>query len=202
MPFVPAIGCVRLVPEFASGSVNVGVNTLNFRSLTDVTLATMTGLATMYSDIWTETAAPYVANTLRLTRIVVTDLTVSDGLQVTQEYSGGIAGTNTSPPLPNNVTLATAFKSIYAGRSRRGRAYWIGLSENLVAGDDVLATPAENIRAFWQQIGDSSPASDYQHVVLSYVTGGVARTEALATDVTTYINVDNHVDSQRRRLIG
>lgn len=201
MAFIPVPDCFKLVPEFFSGGKQIGVNVLHFHSLVDITIESLISAGTLFIDQWAEVAAPYVANTVLLGRVTVTQLDSAEGIQVVVLPEDPTPGTNTSAALPNNVTLATAFKSNYAGKSQRGRAYWVGLSENLVTGDAVLATPAEAIRSYWQNMGAVMLSNDWQHVIVSYVHDGVPRTTGQTTDVTTYVNTDTDVDTQRRRLL-
>ena len=203
MAFVPAPFCVKVVPKFSLPGGGTAVNVLTFRNLdAPTTISQLETLAGVYDNWWGATAKSLVSNQVALVEVVITALDTASDLQFIYTPASPIAGTLSAAALPAQVTLATAFKSTYSGRSRRGRAYWIGLAENEVTGDYVITATADNIRNAWETLGTDAAAESWQHCVLSYVEDGVARTEALVTYVNYYVNVDTRVDTQRRRLPG
>jgi len=200
MAFIPAQYCAKLVPLFEYANGNQAVNVLTFNHAEAVFASDLELLTDVYQAWWDDTAAPFVANTVKLMSITATDLTNADGLQHVVAIPGGSPGGNTGAVMPANVTFTTTFKTAFSGRSFRGRAYWIGLCENQVVGDLLDATQAENIRDAWETLGAGALESQWTHSVLSYVAAGVPRVTAEITQVTTYVNYDRRVDTQRRRL--
>lgn len=120
-------------------------------------------------------------------------------------YTSGLPllGAIVDNPMPNNVSVAIKLATGFTGRSRRGRKYFAGMSENQTAGNGQSITPALQIDlagAFGQLINAISTAG-YTWVVNSIVSGGVPRAVGLNT-VITDIFVDAVIDSMRRRLPG
>lgn len=134
--------------------------------------------------------------------LYLTDLTT----ETSPTYSRvlGFPGDVSGAAMPGNVTITTTFKTSGRGRSSRGRNYWVGINQNLVTGNTVSSTLTTNIRlAYLQlnvQIADAPRVPN--HVVVSRRANGAWRTEALVQKVTSYVVVDNFIDSQRRRLTG
>ena len=200
MPFIPAIKVIKLVPEFNLPGGNKAYNTLHVYA-DGLAGPTWLELAiTLYAEWWGEVADTYVSNQVALASVTATDLTIEGGLTVVEPFSPPVNGADVGAAMPANVTLATSFRTGYSGRSNRGRAYWVGLSEGAVTGDFVTNTVANGIRSAWEAFGLIMSENEMQHVVVSYVNNGLPRVTAQVRSVTDYINVDNRVDTQRRRL--
>lgn len=200
MAFVPITDVLRIVPHFTHPSGKDMVNVLyvidNVGGEINTRLALLRDL---YVTWFGTTAADHVSDTVSLTRIVVTDMSVVNGAQIDVPVTNQ-AGNVASPALPSNVTFATSFRTGLSGRSFRGRGYWIGLAESMVLNNTLDATQAGLIRGAWQQFDTDLGDVDMGHVVVSFVAGGVPRESGLATPINAYVNVDTRIDTQRRRL--
>lgn len=131
------------------------------------------------------------------------DLSVKDSFVVAVAPSDPILGAMNSPTLPANVTLAISFRTPFAGRSFRGRSYWIGLAEGDVTGDFVSAGASQAILDIMRELVEvPQPTLNAQLAVVSRYTNGQPRGVGIATPVTSVILVDRRVDTQRRRLVG
>jgi hypothetical protein len=131
------------------------------------------------------------------------DLSIQNSFVVTVAAIPPIAGTRGSPVLPANVTLAVSLRTPFAGRSFRGRTYWIGLSEGSVQGDFVIPAVAQGILAAVRELVEDVPqALNAQLAVVSRYSNGAPRGVGIATPVTAVTLVDARVDTQRRRLVG
>lgn len=108
---------------------------------------------------------------------------------------------NGSPILPMNVTVAVNYLTNLAGRSCRGRGYFVGLAEDQVTGDGINETVRTEIAACFQELIGHATNAGYTWVVCSRHFNGVARAQA-ATFPITGIKVGNVVCSQKRRLSG
>lgn len=203
MPFIPALNVVKLVPKFLLPDGGTAVNTLHVWQPETVTPALLEQATTLYETWFAEHAAPLISNQVSLIEITATDLSVADGQQFVQSGSPIDAGSNSAAMLPAQVTFCTAFKSGYAGRSKRGRAYWIGLSETMVSGSIVAPTIRAAILDAWMAFGQEFSFEGWSHVVVSY-TDLVETIPPTASfiDVTTYVNTQTRVATQRRRLPG
>lgn len=200
MAFVPITDVLRIVPHFTHPSGKVMVNVLyvidNIGGDINVRLA---ALKDRYVTWFATYAADHVSDTVNLSRIVVTDMSVPNGAQIDIPVTGQ-AGNVASPALPSNVTFATSFRTGLSGRSFRGRGYWIGLAESMVLNNTLDATQAGLIRDAWEEFDNELGTISMGHVVVSFVANGVPRTEGLATPINAYVNVDTRIDTQRRRL--
>ncbi len=139
-----------------------------------------------------------------LTRIGVTPLDPSP--PPSQDYATGLplAGTSGSPSMPNNVTAAASFRTAFRGRSFRGRAFVVGLTEAGITANAIEPTVITAWLNFWEAMRVLEPTggeATYQLAVVSYMSGGVLRPVPIATPVTS-ITMDGIVDTQRRRLPG
>jgi hypothetical protein len=131
------------------------------------------------------------------------DLSVQDSFVVAVAAIPPIEGTRSSPVLPANVTLAVSLRTPFAGRSFRGRTYWVGLSEGSVQGDFVIPAVAQGVLAAIQQLIETVPQPlNAQLAVVSRYHNGAPRGVGIATPVTSAVLVDSRVDTQRRRLVG
>lgn len=131
------------------------------------------------------------------------DLSVQDSFVVSVAAIPPIQGDLPNPVLPANVTLAISLRTPFAGRSFRGRTYWIGLAEASVQGDFVNPSTAQAILAAVRQLVEDVPQPlNAQLAVVSRYHNGAPRGVGIATPVTSVTLVDSRVDTQRRRLVG
>jgi hypothetical protein len=143
-----------------------------------------------------------VANTLYLTNIKLTDL--NSDIAPALDYSAGLPlqGGITDNSLPNNCALVFSKRTIFRGRSYRGRVYMAGLTESFVAGNSVITAARAPIQdAFDDLIVPVTTENSWNMVVVSRVHNGVDRLEGVATPVIS-MTTDWSIDSQRRRLPG
>lgn len=201
MPFLPIIDVIKLVPEFTLPDGQTAVNTLYVGGTQEVTLGLLNSVINVYEDWFTELASAQVSNNVVLSRIVATDMTVENGQQVVRPMSPPIEGQLAFAMPSAQVTFCTSFRTGYAGRSKRGRAYWVGLAENQITGSFVNSVPADAIRTIWQEFGVAMDNNSTPHVVVSRTNltpGGTASYNG----VTSYVNVTERTATQRRRLPG
>jgi len=149
-------------------------------------------------------------NTLRLqqnlayglTAIRTRDMTVQSGQLAELDISPSVFGTFSGDALPANVSFAVSLRTGFAGRSRRGRVYHVGLAEGQVTQDFVIAANVTAIVAAYATWLTTLAAQQFTWVIASRISAGVPRATALITPVTAIFAVDARVDTQRRRLPG
>src|SRR5690606_35269628 len=96
--------------------------------------------------LWEDTSAKgRRSNQITCIGVECRDISVQDSFVVSVAAIPPIQGGVNSPVLPANVTLAVSLRTPFAGRSFRGRTYWIGLPEGAVNGDFVGPSTAQNI---------------------------------------------------------
>lgn len=112
-------------------------------------------------------------------------------------------GTNAGAPLPNNCTLAIKASTGVAGRSHRGRTYWVGLSENMTTGDQIITTVGTNIvNALGTLVAAVNAIANTKLCVLSGQENKVKLNPRVGHPINTFLLADTNLDSQRRRLTG
>lgn len=136
-------------------------------------------------------------------RTEVRGLAVENDLFAENNDSTG-PGTHVGIEMSNNVTFAVRKLSGLTGRSARGRTYWIGLPvSELLANDKnqlepvytaLVVAAVDDIREAINGEGDWLP------VLVSRFSGGVKREFGVTFPWNSSSNVDNRVDTQRRRL--
>lgn len=202
MPFVPAPNTMEVELVFEQDA-QIMENTLYYRLTTGTpTVTEMAALLDEINAFIRATLLPLLNNTLSLIRVVGTLLDAVDSLQVVSTTGLPAPGASTSPPLPNSVSLCMSIRTGFTGRSRRGRNYVAGFSEDAIAGNTVNGTMVTALLDVWNELISIGGDDGWEQVVVSRVSGGSPRTTALITPVTSVIVTDDQVDSQRRRLPG
>jgi hypothetical protein len=204
MPFVPVPEVAEATMVYTGPNQNRMVNVYHFwrpnlgwdpDGLGDLAEALLT---------WEQnTAKGQRSNQITCIGVECRDISVQDSFVVSVAAIPPIAGTLTTPVLPANVTLAVSLRTPFAGRSFRGRTYWIGLSEGAVQGDFVQPGTAQGILAAVRELIEDVPQPlNAQLAVVSRYHNGQPRAVGIATPVTSAVLVDTRVDTQRRRLVG
>lgn len=152
---------------------------------------------------WDGTWKPRQVTEVLYLRTEVRGLAVENDLIAIDGTSTG-AGIHAGNALPNNATFCIKKQSGLTGRSARGRTYWIGIPQGeLVLLDEnqlepvytaLLVDAVDDIREAIDSVGLWEP------VLVSRFSGGVARSEGVTFPWISSTNVDNRVDTQRRRL--
>lgn len=114
--------------------------------------------------------------------------------------AGGQGGTT----LPGDATFAVKKATLSAGRSYRGRWYFVGLTSNFYGVNANVISPlaAGNLVTSLNGLITALAAGGHTMVVVSYVANKQCRAAGVTTTVTGFVTVDLAVDSQRRRLQG
>lgn len=131
------------------------------------------------------------------------DLTTQSGAVVELNLATPRPGTVSGIPLPNHATIAISWRTGLAGRSQRGRSYFVGLADSSLdaTGQQLAPAAATAINGSWTALLAAVNANvTRQMVVLSRATGGHPRLTGVTTPITAAVFSDLYVDSQRRRL--
>lgn len=202
MAFIPVPATAEFVLSFTGPNGNIMKNVLNIReaTLVDWTPTLLQGVIDLLQSWHSTTADTWQSNQVALTNILGRDLSAPDSYVVEENMNQ--AGASATPVLPANVTFCVKALTGFAGRSFRGRLYWIGLYEGGVAGDFVADVTATGIVAAMNTLRTQLNTQGMTPVVVSRVSNGVPRVTGVATDIISYSKTDNRVDTQRRRLVG
>jgi hypothetical protein len=199
-PFIPAenTAVVKMVFQTDGGEA---LNVLHFSNPSGWASSSLLDLALAVDQAWEDNVRLLVAPTVLLKEVTAQDVSVDEGAG--NSVTVLAAGTNASAALPDNCTLAISFRTGFAGRSRRGRLYHVGMTEAQAVGDKLAAgAQAVFLTAYETMFSDIAAAvPDTLHVIVSYCHDGAWRADALVTPVNGYI-VDDTMDSMRKRLSG
>lgn len=200
MAFIPAADTAEVVMTYTLPDGNQAKNVYNVReaNITTWTPAALNALCDEFEDWETNTTKTMRSSSVLCTRIAARDLSSENGAIV--ERVVAIAGTAASPVLPANVTFAIKASTGIAGRSFRGRTFWIGIPESAVTGDLLDAAWAGFFIAGMEALQAALLANGWVHVVVSRYSNKAPRVAAVVTDIIGYSATDNIIDTQRRRL--
>jgi len=199
MAFIPVPNTVQLEMVFNLQG-EVCENVLHYVKASPWNIVDAADLAASAIVEWSAGVKNNVSDQCSLMNIKVTDISSQTGFVV--DYGTGLplAGTKTSPALPNNCTLVFTKRTALRGRSYRGRLYHLGLTEDMVAGNAVGGGNVAGMIVGYNAMRALAITDDEGlMVVVSRKNEGVWRTVGEATLVTN-ITSDGVIDSQRRRL--
>lgn len=201
MAFVPALNTAMVEIRMGLDGQRVE-NTVYAQNVAAWDQTSLTSLGNAIISWWTDTAAPLYTNSTSLTEVFLTDLTSATSTAVSVIPDTATAGGLGLEPLPNNCAIAISFRTASRGRSARGRNYIGGLPADNVSNNRVVGSYLDDwISAYTVlqiAIGDEGATM----VVVSRRHNKANRVNAVMFPITTFLFVDNVVDSQRRRLPG
>lgn len=207
MAFIPCPGVAQFNLVYSSYG-NPTENVMHVHHV-DNSAWTTTQLAAMESTIITwdgASAKSHRVSDFGLISIFGRDLTSAAGAEsITTVLS---QGTLAGPALPENCTISIKKDCGVAGRSFRGRWYWVGLAVSFMSADRYNQTECLAIVAALNALRDAVNAvANCELVVLSRFSGvnptthkPIPRGSGIATKMTNFSLVDNIIDNQRRRL--
>lgn len=169
--------------------------------------SSLTALANVFKNWENTNASPSRSNQCALRTIRLRDIASPSGQELIFSVSPAISGTNTANPAPNNVTIATAMRTGLAGRSNRGRSYWIGITDVMYTANNIVPTIQGQILAAYAALLTALSSNSTPLVVLSKYSGTdsngkpIPRAAGVHTPITS-VSMDITMDSQRRRLPG
>lgn len=198
-----ASGVVRAVMNFDYDG-QACANVLHFAHDPVGTAPNPAVVAGVLKTWWVNTWQSFMPTTLTLKNIIATDLTANGAPSVEYTTDLPATGTNVNVQMPNHVTVAISLRTPLRGRSYRGRLYHIGLREDMVVGNTLGPGWQASMKSSYEALlveatGVGEP--DIHWGVLSYYANKALRPVPIFTKATS-INVDNTIDSMRRRLPG
>jgi hypothetical protein len=125
------------------------------------------------------------------------DLSTANGIYTSVDVDA--QGGDMVDALPSYVTVAISLRTPFSGRSRRGRLYHVGMSDDRVTGDYVTTAAETAYINAYNQLRSDLIAEDLSWGVLSYIENGAPRVTPLFTAITNILLVDRKVDHQLRR---
>lgn len=202
MPFVPVPNTALVEIRLQQDSQKVE-NTLYFELGTGWDATSLGDLGTSVITWWETFMSPLTSNTVVLREVVCTDLTSDIAPSIVSTPGTLVTGDDINEALPNNVSLAISFRTAGRGRSSRGRNYFVGITDEHVAGNTAESGFVSDLTAAYLALGlGGSFDVDAIWCVVSRFHNNAPRTTGIATPITSVSVVDDTIDSQRRRLPG
>jgi hypothetical protein len=201
MAFIPVLGIVQaeLVYLWQGQFVQ---NVLHYDTPGAVTIEEMQELGDLLVDWFDVEMQPLISNSLSLVEVKLTDLTTQFGPVV--EYTTGLplVGANVNATMPNSVAIVMTKRTVFRGKSFRGRIYHPGLVESQVTNNQLVpATQTSLLAAYTALISLEGSSGVFNLQVVSRQQNNAPLELGVATPVIA-ITTDGFVDSQRRRLPG
>lgn len=200
MTFIPVPNTVKVVWRYLNNTVDM-VNVTHFRKATPgVDVSTMAPLASELLALWQDEIQPLQCSACQFMGLTLTDLTSQDGAFYELNPTSATYGTADDASLPGNATVAVRLRTAKRGRAYQGRLYQIGMTDLQCDGNRCSTAFQAALQPAWDAFRSPGIAGWIWSVV-SYTLNGVARTEGVATEITS-VSVNREMDSQRRRLIN
>lgn len=171
------------------------------------TQSSLTTLAGVFTAWETAHGSQHRSTQCALHVVRLRDIASASGQELIFSVSPAITGINASDPLPNNCTIATAMRTGLAGRSNRGRGFWIGMTDSMVSANSVVSSIQTAILGDYAALLSALGTNGTPLVVLSKYHGTdsngkpIPRSAGVTTPVISF-SMDVTMDSQRRRLPG
>lgn len=200
MAFIPLPNGLKVELKFNLAG-QLMVNIFHVTTTEPIIEANLSAIAEVFVAAWAGNMSALQGAAVSLQEVVVTDVSEDEGIQVVYTDALPEVGTAAGDLLPFNVAVVSSNKSIYSGRSRRGRTYWGGFTEPNVGGSTPVSAILLGILGFNTELVTELDAINAVWGVASYQADGAPRTTALFTPFTAF-SVDGVTDSQRRRLPG
>lgn len=201
MAFQPVPNTAQFTVRYvgAGGSEFWGVNTYNFRyTVGPITSEALEAACTEMATVLISDFAPLISNNLAIEQVSARDLSVQQAVTGFSPVAE-VGGVN-SPVEPANVTIAVKFLTGAASRSRRGRAFWVGLAESQVVANSVSSGTLNDIASAYGTLQDIMLAIGWQFVVVSRTQNKVKLAEGIPYPVTQVTFTDARVDTKKDRL--
>lgn len=208
MPFVPVANTAEVEIRMTANGQKVE-NTLWFEFATPPAVSDLLALVNAIESWWLSDYAPRVSVGVQLREIAATSMDSATGPQVTQAPVSPSFGGNTANIVPGNVTITVSFRTGSRGRSFRGRNYIVGLTEDQIAGNQVVAGVTAPWAAAYNNLIAAVAVANATWVIASRFSGvnpttkqPIPRAAGITSPVLSAVIVDDNIDSQRRRLTG
>lgn len=197
MAFQPAPHVVEVTLNASQTGVPV-VNRFNVDVGHAVTHSDLTGVFAVF-DAWiTSDLAPSQVNQLSYDTIVVKDMSVANGEELTFVPTT-TNGSITTAPLPNSTAMVASLRTSLTGKNFRGRSYLGGLPQlALQDATHVKVAYAESYLTLYENLIAALVTAGYKLAIVSRYLNKAARVVALVTEVVSVI-VNTKMDNQRRR---
>lgn len=200
MAFIPTPQTARAAIEAVKAEEPV-VNVIHFRLATVPGPAELQDLADTIQGYWASNAVGLLPGDCLLQRVVVTDMSSQIAPERETAFAPGTGGAMSGQPLPNHNSKLVQFNTGNRGRSARGGVHWFGLTEDVVAGNNISSTFLTNLDLFWTNFfAHVQGVTGWVPVVNSLRTNGFPRAQGVNFDITEISFANTRVGSMVGRL--
>lgn len=177
-------------------------NTLYFETPSAPTVSNLATVNSIVANLWILGLAPLLSQDITGVATKATDLTsaISPASEVT--FGSPVSGSVGQESMPGNVALCVSFRTLFRGRSARGRNYVAGIPTTALTLNTFSSVFTDAVIEAYQDMSAAADSEGLNWCVVSRYTGGAPRTEGVAFTINTVRVVDLIADSQRRRLPG
>lgn len=198
MPFVPALNTAQVVISYLSEWGEDAKNVMHFRHTPGaITSGAMDALKALVQAWITTDWAPTASDSWQTDLMVIRDMTLQDGM--IKQYVVSDNGLDPSGGLPAQNTVAVSWRTGFAGPSRRGRTFHVGLRAADRLGSTIQPASVTTLVAAYTELINKFDGEDWEFVIASFISEGEPRVTALLTPVTHCILSDVIVDSMDSR---
>jgi len=202
MPFVEAPNIVMIEVRGTKAGEDVE-NRFHVDVFHEPVAADLVALAAAINPIILANWLPLLPTDFVMREVHMRSLHALNHIEQTFPFAPTDVGTAAGNPAANNITFCVSLRSLFTGRSARGRLYWLGLSEDQYTVNTFLATPLAGVLAAVNAVRAAIAAIGFRWVIVSYISGGAPRPGGpVYFVVENAVAVDAIVDSQRGRLPG
>ncbi len=175
------------------------VNVYHVTCTDPIITAKLFDITDIFIDWWDSYTSIGLSPDIALVNVTALNLNVENGEKIENVVSPPLPGTAVGGANPNNVALVATLNTSQTGRSFRGRSYQAGLREADVTGNNTTTTITAWVVANYVALRTALVADNCLLTVASFVSGGLPRSEGIATTVDS-VSCNTRIDTQRRRL--
>jgi len=197
--FVPALNCAALVLDMLVNGHSVSTGAF-INNAVSWTIDTLDELCNTAVSNFVAFVLPNLASNLSLIGAKATDITSETGPVGNFNPGTPPTGGDSAPSTSNNCAACIKVETGNRGRSYRGRNFMPGLPTDEVEGNLIDIDWLDDLITTYGSYMNSMNGDGMTPVVLSRVSDGVARPEAIQTPVLSYTATNNLVTSQRDRV--
>lgn len=200
MVFVPIPNTARVELRYTQDS-QLMANVFHVEDTTPLSVADLQTIGALFVDWW-EMLLPLVSNTVTLREISLIDQTSQNGIGILHNTGLPLIGGEAGNAMPNGTSIAIKWGTGLTGRSFRGRTFHLGLVENQITTNSLVAGVATSIVAAYNALPDIFSETAFTLVVASRYANGVPRVTGVTTPILNASLADLTVDRQWRRMPG
>lgn len=198
MAFVATPHGVKVALEGSQGGIPV-VNVFHVKAPGEVAIGVLNEILDVFVAWVEDNWLASLSGTYTLLAIRCKDISTSDGIEVVHNYTSGNTGGAGGAATAANAAMCITWRTLYTGRSFRGRTYVGALpASQQHDAHHMETTYAAAFADYAMNLIEALQTAGYVLCVLSKVANGVARVTGILTEIISVI-VDTKIDSQRRR---